>query len=281
LGVLQARFVQLGWVLGKALDLDVHYVAGGDDFRAAAANLIATAPDVVFAIGSAALVAVQEKTRSLPVVFAEITDPVSLGLVASLAHPGGNATGFMTFASSMGAKWLELLKQVAPNVTRAAAIFNPDTAAYEGYVRSLEAGGPSLGVSLTRMPVRNDSEIGNAIAEFARKPSGGLVVIPDVFNAVHSVAIVNEVARAQIPAIYWRRSIVAEQGGLICYSIDERSEMRLAASYIDRILKGEKPADLPVQRPTKFELVINLKTAKALGLTIPPSLLVRADEVIE
>ena len=235
---------------------------------------------MVFAIGTAALLAIQEKASSLPVVFAEITDPVSLGLVASLAHPGGNATGFMTFEPSMGAKWLELLKQVAPNVTRAAALFNPDTAAYEGYVRSLEAGGPSLGVSLTRMPVRNDSEIGNAVAEFARQPSGGLVVIPDVFTAAHSVAIVTEVARTRVPAIYWRRSM-ADQGGLICYSIEESSEARLAASYIDRILKGEKPADLPVQRPTKFNLVINLKTAKALGLTIPPTVLARADEVIE
>jgi putative ABC transport system substrate-binding protein len=225
-------------------------------------------------------VALQRETRTIPIVFAPVSDPVAAGIVPRLDRPGGNITGFATFEASLGGKWLELLSEIAPGLKRAAIMFNPDTAPASVYIPSLETAARSLKVAPTIAPVRSDIEIETAIIALGREPGGGLVVMPDVFTTVHRAPIILAAARNNVPAFYGL-SEVARDGGLLSYGFDQADTFRRAATYVDRVLRGEKPGDLPVQFPTKFEMVVNRKTAKALGLAIPPSIMLRADEVIE
>ena len=241
---------------------------------------MALAPDVILASGSAAVGPLLQVTRTVPVVFAIVPDPVGAGFVDSLARPGGNATGFMTFEPGIAAKWLALLKEVAPGVAHAAILRDPAITGGIGQWSAIQAVAPSLGMELRPINVRDADEIEQAVAAFARSSNGGLIVTGSALAVVHRDLIVTLAARHKLPAVYYERYF-ALAGGLISYGPDFIDQWRRAAGYVDRILKGEKPADLPVQAPTKYELVINLKTAKALGLTVPPTLLARADEVIE
>jgi putative ABC transport system substrate-binding protein len=246
-----------------------------------AKELIDLSPDVIVGHSTPSVVALRQETRSIPIVFVTVTDPVGQGFVASLAHPGGNITGFQVFEFSLGTKWMETLKQIAPSLRRVATIFNPETAPYYPlYLRTMETAASSFAVELIAVEVHDDAEIERAISTLAREPGGGLIVFPDIFNGVHRRTIIALVERYRLPAIYYF-GYFAVDGGLISYGTDEVDLFRRTATYVDRILKGEKPGDLPVQQPTKFQLVINLKTAKALGLTVPQALLVAADEVIE
>ena len=241
--------------------------------------MVALAPDVILAAAVSTMAPLQQATRTVPIVFVQVTDPVGAGFVASLARPGGNATGFTMFEYGMSAKWLELLKEIAPRVTRAAVLRDPASPGI-GQFAAIQAVAPSLGVELSPIDVRDAGEIERAIAAFARGSNGGLIVTASRAAIIHRELIITLAARHQLPAVYPYRYFVAA-GGLISYGPDQVDQYRRAAGYVDRILKGEKPADLPVQAPTKYELVINLKTAKALGLDMPPTLLARADEVIE
>ena len=272
---------QLGWSVGQNARL--HY-RWGDGTSATmqkyAAELVALAPDVILADSSAALSPLLQATQTIPIVFAIVADPVGAGYVETLARPGGNATGFTPFEYGVAGKWLELLKEIAPRVTRAAVLRDPAIAAGPGQFGALQAVAPSLGVELRAVNVRDADEIERSIAGFAQGSNGGLVVTGSAAAAAHRDLIVTLAARHRLPAVYNAR-LYGEIGGLVCYGADFLDQFRRAAGYADRILKGEKPADLPVQAPTKYELVINLKTAKALGLDVPPSLLARADEVIE
>ena len=272
---------QLGWSVGENARL--HY-RWGDGTSATmqkyAAELVALAPDVILADSSAALSPLLQATQTIPIVFAIVADPVGAGYVETLARPGGNATGFTPFEYGVAGKWLELLKEIAPRVTRAAVLRDPAIAAGPGQFGALQAVAPSLGVELRAVNVRDADEIERSIAGFAQGSNGGLVVTGSAAAAAHRDLIVTLAARHRLPAVYNAR-LYGEIGGLVCYGADFLDQFRRAAGYADRILKGEKPADLPVQAPTKYELVINLKTAKALGLDVPPSLLARADEVIE
>jgi len=271
---------QAGWVDGRNVRIDYRWGAGDPDrYRTYAAELIALAPDVIVGVGPAA-VALQRATRSVPIVFVQVTDPVGRGLVASLARPGGNVTGFTQFEFSMSGKWLELLKQIAPRVTRAAVLRDPTIASGIGQFGAIQSVSPSLGIEVSPLDVSEADEIERAIAAFTREANGGLVVISGPAAANHRSLIIKLATQHRLPAVYPYRYYVAD-GGLISYGPDSLDQYRRAASYVDRILGGEKPADLPVQQPTKYELVINLKTAKALGLTVPDMLLARADEVIE
>jgi ABC-type uncharacterized transport system substrate-binding protein len=272
---------RLGWTEGQSVQIDVRW-AGGDAAldRKFAAELVALKPDVILATASQTVAALQAVTQTMPIVFAHAVDPVGAGFVDSLARPGGNATGFVLFEYGMGAKWLELLKEIAPNVTRVAVLRDPTMAAGIGQFGAIQSVAPSLGVELTAVNVRDPGEIERAISSFARSSNGGLIVTAAPLALVHRDLIVTLAARHKLCAVYSLRPFVTA-GGLIFYSPDIADQYRRAAGYIDRILKGEKPADLPVQAPTKFEMVINLKAAKALGITVPPSLLARADEVIE
>ena len=272
---------QLGWAVGRNVQVDIRWAAGNaEDSRRYAAELVALASDVIVANGSMSMVPLLQATRSVPIVFVVVPDPVGAGNVDSLARPGGNATGFMSFEYGMGAKWLELLKQVQPSVTRVAVIRDPAITAGAGQFGAVQSVGPSVGVEVSPISARDAPEIERAIAAFARSSNGGLVVTQSALTTVHRDLIVTLAARHKLPAVYYERHFVTA-GGLISYGPDFIDQHRQAATYVDRILKGEKPADLPVQAPTKFELVINLKTAKTLGLTVPPSLISRADEVIE
>jgi len=237
-------------------------------------------PDVILAQTSLVVVPLQRETRTIPIVFTQINDPVESGFVASLARPGGNLTGFTPFEFSATAKWLEILRKIAPSVTRVAVILNPDQPPNAGMLRALEAVSPSFGVRLTPADVHSAAEIERAVSAFARESNGGLIVLPNPITISHRELIIALAARHRLPAVYAYRYFVTA-GGLMSYGVDPADLFRRAAGYVDRILKGAKPADLPVEQPTKFELVINLKTAKALGLTIPQELLLRADEVIE
>jgi putative ABC transport system substrate-binding protein len=272
---------QLGWSVGQNARL--HY-RWGDGTSATmqkyAAELVALAPDVILADSSAALSPLLQATQTIPIVFAIVADPVGAGYVETLARPGGNATGFTPFEYGVAGKWLELLREIAPRVTRAAVLRDPAIAAGPGQFGALQAVAPSLGVELRAVNVRDADEIERSIAGFAQGSNGGLVVTGSAAAAAHRDLIVTLAARHRLPAVYNAR-LYGEIGGLVCYGADFLDQFRRAAGYVDRILKGEKPADLPVQAPTKYELVINLKTAKALGLTVPDSLLARADEVIE
>jgi ABC-type uncharacterized transport system substrate-binding protein len=252
-----------------------------DDLRRHAAELAALAPEVLVAgTGTATVAPLLQATRTLPIVFVIVIDPVGAGFVTSLVRPGGNATGFLMFEYSLSGKWLELLKQIAPGVTRAAVVRDPGVASGIGQFAAVQAVAPSLGVDLTPVDARDASEIERAVTAFARSGNGGLIVTGSSLAVVHRELIVTLAARHKLPAVYPRRVFVTDSG-LISYGPDEIEQHRRAAGYVDRILKGEMPADLPVQAPTKIQLVINLKAAKALGLDVPPNLLARADEVIE
>ena len=272
---------QLGWSDGRNLRIDTRWATAEDILRRHVAELVALAPDVlVAASGTATVAPLLQATRTVPIVFVITIDPVGAGFVASLAKPGGNATGFMAYEYSMSGKWLELLKEIAPRVTRAAVLRDPAIASGIGQFGAVQAVAPSLGVELSPVDVRDAGEIERAVTAFARTSNGGLIVTASALGTVHRQLIIGLAARHKLPAVYFNRAYVTA-GGLISYAPDVIDEYRRAAGYVDRILRGEKPADLPVQAPTKFELVINLKTAKALGLEIPPMLLARADEVIE
>jgi putative ABC transport system substrate-binding protein len=272
----------LGWTNGVNVRIDLRRGFGDDNLiRALAHELVELQPDIILASSIPATLVLQRETRTIPIVFVDGGDPVASGLVPRLDRPSGNATGFATLEASMGGKWLELLSEIAPGLKRAAIMFNPDTATANAsaYVPSFEAAAGSLKVVLSTAPVHSDEEIEAAIIALGREPGGGLVVMPDVFTTVHRAPLILAVARNNVPAIYGLE--FASEGGLLYYGVDRVDHYRRAASYVDRILRGEKPGDLPVQLPTKFEMVVNLKTAKALGLTVPPSILARADEVID
>jgi ABC-type uncharacterized transport system substrate-binding protein len=272
---------QSGWTDGRNVQIDYRWGAGDADLiRRHAAELAASAPDVIFATGSPTIGPLQQATRTVPIVFAVVPDPVGSGFVESLSRPGGNATGFMQFEYSLCAKWPELLRQVAPGVTRAAVFWEPGTPAGIGQFAVIQAMAPSVGIEVSPIAGRDASEIERAITTFARFQNGGLIVTASALANVHRNRIVALAARHRLPTVFGARVFVTD-GGLISYGANFAEQYRRAASYVDRILRGEKPADLPVQAPTKYELVINLKTAKALGLEIPPSVLARADEVIE
>jgi putative ABC transport system substrate-binding protein len=275
------RLQQLGWTDGRNVRIDTRWGAGdAEGIRRYAAELVALGPDVILASGDIVGVALQQTTRGVPIVFTMIADPVGAGLVEGLARPGGNTTGFTLYEYGISGKWLELLKEIAPNVKRAAVIREAGTAAGTGQFAAIQAVAPALGVELSPIGVGNVGEIERAVMAFARAPDGGLIVTGSGPAAIHRDLIVALAARHKLPAVYVGRFFVTA-GGLISYGPDFVDQHRRAAQYVDRILKGEKPSDLPVQAPTRYELVINLKTAKALGLEIPPTLLARADEVIE
>jgi putative ABC transport system substrate-binding protein len=272
---------EAGWAIGRNARIDIRW--GADDVdreRKYAAELVALVPDIILASGTLGVAAVQQASRSVPIVFASVADPVGGGFVDSLARPGGNVTGFMVYEYSLSGKWLELLKELAPSVKRAAVVRNPVSPTGIGQFSAIQAVAPSLGVEVDAINVRDADEIERAIAIFARSPNRGLVVTSTAEATVHRDLIIDLAALHKLPAVYGNRSSVTG-GGLVSYGPDQVDQYRQAASYVDRILRGEKPVDLPVQAPTKYETVINLKTAKALGLDLPPTLLTRADEVIE
>ena len=272
---------ELGWSVGRNVQIDTRWAAGdADRIRRYASELAALAPDVIVATGSATVGPLRQATHSLPIVFVTTVDPVGGGFVESLARPGTNATGFTAFEYGMSGKWLELLKQIAPAVTRVAVIRDPEIASGAGQFGAIQSVAPSFAVELRPIGLRDVAEMERAIAAFGRLTNGGLIVTPSALTLVLRATIIALAARHKLPAIYPSRHFVAA-GGLICYGPDLVEQYRQAATYIDRILKGEKPADLPVQAPTKYELAINLKTANSLGLEVPQSLLARADEVIE
>jgi putative ABC transport system substrate-binding protein len=272
---------ELGWSDGRNVTIDIRWFTGNNaDARKYAAELLALAPDVILAHSSPVVAALGQITRTVPIVFANVADPVGAGYVESLARPGGNITGFTTYEYSMGGKWLQLLKEVAPGVTRVAVLRDPSIAAGPGQFAAIQTVAPSLGVELRPVDVRDGDEIERAITAFAQSPNSGLIVTGSPLSAFYRDLIIALAARHRLPAVYWSR-IWAAAGGLISYGPDILDPFRRAAGYVDRILKGEKPADMPVQASTKYELVINLKTAKALGLTVAQSLLAGADEVIE
>src|SRR6516225_5725212 len=272
---------ELGWSVGRNVTVDIRWFTGNSaDFRKYAAELIALAPDVMLAHSSPAVAALGQITRTVPIVFTNVTDPVGAGYVDSLARPGSNITGFTVFDYSMSGKWLQLLKEIAPGVTRVAVLRDPSIAAGPGQFAAIQTVAPSLGVELRPVDVRDGDEIERAITAFAQSPNSGLVVTGSPQAALHRDLIIALAARHRLPAVYFGR-VWAAAGGLISYGPDFLDPYRRAAGYVDRILKGEKPADIPVQAPTKYELVINLKTAKALGLNVPLGLQQRADEVIE
>jgi putative tryptophan/tyrosine transport system substrate-binding protein len=281
IGAFEQGLQQLGWTKGRNLQIDYRRGAGGtDNTRRYAAELVALEPDVILASGGSVVGALLQATRTVPIVFTQTPDPVAAGFVASLARPGGNATGFSTSEYGISAKWLELLKEIAPGVTRAAVLRDPTIAAGIGQFALIQSAASSFGVELSPIDVRDDIEIERGVAAFARGSNSGLIVTSSASAAVHRELIITLAARFRLPAVYSYRYFTTS-GGLISYGPDPIEQYRRAAGYVDRILRGEKPADLPVQAPTKYELAINLKTAKALGLTVPPALLARADEVIE
>ena len=272
---------QLGWTEGRNPRIDSRWGAGdADRSRRYAAELVALAPDVILASGGSVLAPLLQATRTVPIVFTIVADPVDAGFVASLARPGGNATGFTGFEYSLSGKWLELLREIAPSVTRAAVIRDAIIPQGVGQFAVIQAAAPAFGLEVIPFDIRDTGEIERAITTFARSANGGLIVTASGMAQSHRDLIITLAARHKLPAIYFGRSFVAA-GGLISYGPDQIDQYRLAAGYVDRILKGEKPTDLPVQAPTKYELVLNLKTAKALGLDVPASVVARADEVIE
>jgi len=280
-GAFAQGLAELGWTIGRNVRIEYRWGANDPDLdRRYAAELVALAPDVILAAGTLSVAALQRVTRTLPIVFVTVTDPVGAGFVNSLAQPGGNTTGFMLFEYSLSGKWLELLKQIAPTVTRVAVLRDPTNPAGSTQFAAIQAVAQSLGVEVTPVSLRDTDEIERAVTRFAGLSNSGLIVTGSASAAGYTETIIKLAARHKLPAVYPNRfSVLA--GGLICYGPDRIDQYRRAAGYIDRILKGQKPTDLPVQAPTKYETVINLKTANALGLEIPTSLLARADEVIE
>jgi putative ABC transport system substrate-binding protein len=272
---------QLGWSVGQNVQIEYRWSAGNeDDTRKYAAELVALSPDVIFVSGAAAVEPLRRLTRSVPIVFVLVPDPVGAGFVDSLARPGGNISGFTVFDYGIGAKWLEVLKEIAPNTTRAAVLRDPNITAGTGQWGAIQSVSPSFAIELSPINLIDPAEIDRAITAFALSANGGLIVTGSALTVARRDLIIALAARYRLPAVYYDRYFVAA-GGLISYGSNNVEQYRLAAAYVDRILKGEKPADLPVQTPTKYELAINLQTAKALGLTVPQSLLARADEVIE
>ena len=272
---------QLGWTDGGNIRIETRWAEGSaSEIRKHAAELVALAPDVIFSTGTAGMGPLLQATRTVPIVFVNVADPVGAGFVESMARPGGNATGFVQFEYSLSGKWLELLKQIVPSVTRVAVLRDPAITSGIGQFAVIQSVAPSLGVDVTAINVREAAEIERAVTAFARSSNGGLILTSSALAAVHRDLIISLAAKHKLPAVYYRRYF-ATSGGLASYGPDIPAHFRRAAGYVDRILKGEKPADLPVQAPTKYETVINLKTAKALGITVPQTLLAHADEVIE
>ena len=279
---LQQGLKELGWTEGRNVSIEFRWGTGGAaQMRTFARELIDLMPDLIVGMTTPAVAALVQETNTIPILFVNIVDPLGRGFVSRMARPGGNVTGFLNFEFSMGGKWLETLKQIAPAVKRVALLFNPDTAPFAGsFVRVVEDAAPSFGIEPIAAVAHDDGELKRTVADFATKPAGGLIILPDSFTTGHRDLIVTLAARYHLPAVYPLR-VFAASGGLISDGGDPIDIFRRAASYVDRILKGANPGDLPVQTPTKFELVINLKTANALGLSVPPMLLARADEVIE
>jgi putative ABC transport system substrate-binding protein len=272
---------QLGWTVGRNVQIDIRWTVGkADDARKYATELVALAPDVILAAGGGGVGPLLQVTGTVPIVFTQVTDPVGAGFVESLGRPGGNATGFINFEYGMSVKWLELLKQIAPSVRRVAVLRDPAIVGGVAQLGAIQGAAPSFGVEVSPVGVRDGGEIKRALAAFARGSNDGLIVLTTGLTLVHRELIISLAARHRLPAVYTDRTFVTG-GGLISYGPDRMEHFRLAAGYVDRILKGDKPAELPVQAPTKYELVINLKTAKALGIEMPASVLARADEVIE
>jgi putative tryptophan/tyrosine transport system substrate-binding protein len=281
IAIFREGLQQLGW-REATIRIDVRFAgADPDRMRAYATELVKSAPDVILAQTTPVTAALLRETRKIPIVFVIVSDPVGSGFVETLSHPGGNVTGFVNLESSLVEKWVELLKEIAPQVTRAAMMFNPETAPYAGYyMRPFEAAARSLGIEPIGAPVRDDADIERAIARLGRDTKGGLVVMTDIYTTTRREPINRLTTRYRVPAINSSPAITRD-GGLVTYGVDTFDLFRRSASYVDRVLKGAKPGELPVQVPTKFVMVINVKTATVLGLTVPPALLVRADEVIE
>jgi len=280
-----ATFVQslqkLGWIDGQNVRLETRWARGrASEIRKNVIDAVATAPDVIVCTGTTALVPLLQATRTVPIVFVNVADPVGSGLVKTMARPGGNATGFVQFEYNLSGKWPELLKQIAPNVTRVAVLRDADIPSGIGQFAIVQAAASSLGLEISAINEADERNIEREVTDFAGIPNGGLIVTSSALSVAHLELIIALAARHKLPTVYYRRYFV-DRGGLISYGYDALQQFRGAADYVDRILKGTKPAELPVQAPTKYELVINLKTAKALGLTIPPSVLARADEVVE
>jgi len=282
-----SRFAQalheVGWIAGSTVQMDVLWTSAEvNQIRMRAKELVALRPDVILSHGTAVTAVLQKETETIPIVFVIVSDPVGSGFVASLPNPGGNITGFINLEAQMAGKWLDLLTEIAPGIKRAAMIFNPDTAASRGsyYRPSFEAAALSRKVEPISSPVYNDAEIETVVTALGREPGGGLVIMPDAFTISHRAPIILMAARNHVPAVYWN-SVYARDGGLLSYGVDNADIFRRSASYVDRILRGAKPAELPVQLPTKFEMILNAKTAKTLGLDVPPTLLAITDEVIE
>ena len=280
--IVTQAFQDLGWIDGQNTQIDYRWHGGDiERIQSLAKELVGLRPDVLVGAGSAPTAALQQATRTIPIVFVMSTDPVAEGIVQSLARPGGNATGFFLTEPSLGGKWLELLKEIMPGLRRVAVIFNPETSTGgTSYLHAVETAAPLFSVEATGAPVHHAGDIELAISSLVREPGGGMIVLPSVFTATHLKQIIELAAQYRLPAIYAYRDS-ADEGGLMAYGADAVDIFKRVASYVDQILKGANPANLPVQAPTRFMLVINLKTAKALGLTVPPSLLDRADEVIE
>jgi putative ABC transport system substrate-binding protein len=275
------RLAELGWTDGRNVRLDYRFVGSDiERLRVNAAELVALAPDVMFAHSNPGLAALRQENRTIPTVFVQVADPVGSGFIQSLARPGGNVTGFTNFEPATASKWVEILKEIAPGVSRAAVLMHAETAANVALFRAAEAAGPLLGVTVAAAGIRDAAGIEYAITSFAQEPNGGLIALPHVVTAGHRELIARLAIEHRLPSV-GAFGFMAASGGLISYGIDVVDLFRRSAAYVDRILRGEKPANLPVQAPVKFELVINLKTAKALGLDVPPTLLARADEVIE
>ena len=277
---LQA-LAQLGWTIGRNMRLDIHWATpNAAKIRQHAAELAAKAPDIILTGGTSTTGSMLQATRTVPIVFATVVDPVGAGFIDNLARPGGNATGFLLYEYSLAGKWLELLKQIAPTITRVAVVRDSDLVSGTGQFAAIQTVAPSLKVDVVPVNLREAADLERAVAAFARSPNGGLILTGSGLSILHRDLIITLAARHKLPAIYYERFFVSA-GGLISYGSDRIELYRLAAGYVDRILRGEKPADLPVQAPTKFELVINLKTAKALGLTVPSTLLATATETIQ
>ena len=276
-----ASFEQLGWSEGRTLRVERRFASDRASMRAFAKELVALSPDVILAVANPAVSAFLAETRSIPVVFVFVSDPIAAGFVSNLARPGGNVTGFTMYDHSISTKWLELLKEAAPDIKHVAAMYSPAGFAMESYARAIESVAQSAGVRCDSVVVSSVEEIANAIAALGREPGGGLIVLPDAGTVSNTKAIIAEAVRNVVPAIYPTVEFGARSGGLISYGPDLHDTMIRAASYVDRILRGERPGELPVQQPTKYLLTINLKAARSMGLTIPESMLLRADEVIE
>ena len=280
LSALRQGLAKRGWVEGRNIRIDYRYAPAGIHAQELARELVASQPDVILAHTITMAAALQKESSTIPIVFVSLADPIGAGFVASLARPGGNMTGLTTFEASIAGKWCSMLKEVAPRIKRAAFVANPEIQTYDFYLRAAQSPAAALGIDLVPTPVKDATDITNAIEGFARVPDSALIVPPDVFTVVHSELIIALAARHRLPAVYAFGYLVSA-GGLMSYGTDRIVEMRQAAAYVDRILRGDNPANLPVQAPTNFETVLNLKTAKALGLSVPTGLLLAADEVIE